>query len=71
MAVAEKIEVQITPGAWFRQELLFPVFGLSTEAVRKYRSQGLWLEGRHWRWDPAKRIVYNRAAIESWMAGQL
>ena len=36
----------------------------SKEAARKYRSTGLWLEGRHWRTDPANRIVYNRATIE-------
>lgn len=70
MAAANQIDFQITPAAWFRQELLFPVFGLSTEAVRKYRGNGLWLEGRHWRRDPAKRIVYCRSEIEKWMAGK-
>jgi hypothetical protein len=49
---------------------MYPVFGLSSEAVRKYRSKGLWLEGKHWRWDPANVIVYNRAAIERWMEGK-
>lgn len=70
MSVAEKIDFQITPGAWFRQDLLYPVFGLSTEAVRKYRSRGLWLEGKHYRTDPANVLVYNKEAIEKWMAGQ-
>ena len=70
MSAAEKIDFQITPGAWFRQDLLYPVFGLSTEAVRKYRSRGLWLEGRHYRTDPANVLVYNKEAIEKWMAGQ-
>ncbi|MHA4975500.1 MULTISPECIES: excisionase family protein [Pseudomonas] len=70
MSTAEKLEISVTPGTWFRQDLLFPVFGLSTEAVRKYRSRGIWLEGKHWRWDPAHVIVYNRDEIEKWMAGQ-
>ncbi|MBD9439062.1 excisionase family protein [Pseudomonas neuropathica] len=70
MSAAEKIDFQITPGAWFRQDLLYPVFGLSTEAVRKYRSRGLWLEGKHYRTDPANVLVYNKEAIEKWMAGQ-
>jgi hypothetical protein len=70
MSAVEKIDFQITPGAWFRQDLLYPVFGLSTEAVRKYRSRGLWLEGKHYRTDPANVLVYNKEAIEKWMAGQ-
>ncbi|MFJ4605051.1 excisionase family protein [Pseudomonas atacamensis] len=70
MSAAEKIDFQITPAAWFRQDLLYPVFGLSTEAVRKYRSRGLWLEGKHYRTDPANVLVYNKEAIENWMAGQ-
>jgi hypothetical protein len=70
MSAAEKIDFQIAPGAWFRQDLLYPVFGLSTEAVRKYRSRGLWLEGKHYRTDPANVLVYNKEAIEKWMAGQ-
>ncbi|WP_119738978.1 excisionase family protein [Pseudomonas sp. Larv2_ips] len=70
MSAAEKLDIQITPGAWFRQDLLYPVFGLSTEAVRKYRSRGLWLEGKHYRTDPANVLVYNKEAIEKWMAGQ-
>lgn len=71
MSAAEKLEFGIIPAAWFRQELLFPVFGISTEAARKYRTGGHWLEGRHWRKDPANRIVYSRDAITSWMGGSL
>lgn len=69
MSAAEKLEFAIVPGDWFRQELLFPVFGISTEAARKYRASGQWLEGRHWRKDPANRIVYNRTAITAWLGG--
>ncbi|WP_313506197.1 DNA-binding protein [Stutzerimonas kunmingensis] len=63
--------IWVAPGLWFRQNLLEPVFGISTEAARKYRRSGLWLEGKHWRTDPANRIVYNRARIEEWLGGQL
>lgn len=71
MSKLEKNILLTVPGDWFRQDLLMPVFGISTEAARKYRSSGLWLEGRHWRWDPARRVVYSRKAIEAWMEGQL
>lgn len=45
-------------------------FRISTEAARKYRSRGKWLEGKHYRTDPANVLVYNKEAIEKWMAGQ-
>ena len=61
--------LQTAPGSWFRQELLPPIFGISPEAARKYRTSGLWLEGTHWRRDPANRIVYNGKSIEKWMEG--
>jgi hypothetical protein len=67
---SDKYRIYVSSGAWFRQDLLYPIFGLSTEAVRKYRSKGIWLEGKHWRWDPANVIVYNRLAIERWMEGR-
>lgn len=71
MGAAEKLDFHIMPARWIRQELLFPHFGITSEAARKYRSGGQWLEGKHWRKDPANRIVYSRQEIESWMGGQL
>lgn len=71
MGAAEKIAVSITPGRWVRQDLLYPVFGITTEMARKYRSGGHWLEGRHWRTDPANRIVYNREEIDEWLGGKM
>lgn len=61
--------IVIQPAKWVRQELLFPIFGISPEAARKYRASQQWHEGKHWDRDPANRIVYNREAIERWMAG--
>jgi hypothetical protein len=71
MSAAQKLDFQIMSGEWFRQDLLQPVFGLTPEAARKYRTRGLWLENKHWRRDPANVIVFNRKEIERWMGGQL
>lgn len=68
---AHEKSITTNPGNWFRQDLLEPVFAISKEAARKYRIKGLWLEGKHWRTDPANRIVYNRSAIEEWLGGNL
>ncbi|WP_081963332.1 excisionase family protein [Pseudomonas sp. ML96] len=64
-----KEPILVLPARWVRQELLFPIFGISSEAARKYRSTCQWHEGKHWDRDPANRIVYNREAIERWMMG--
>lgn len=69
MAAAEKMEYRPLAAAWFRIEVLTQIFGITSDAAKKYRIRGLWLEGKHYRKDPANRIVYNRAAIEAWMAG--
>ena len=73
MAIANKIQLTPTPDAvrssWVRQELLPVIFGISSEAARKYRSQGKWLQGKHWRRDPANRVVYNTIEIELWLGG--
>ncbi len=70
-ATTIKQQFAIVPAKWVRQELLFPVFGISPEAARKYRGSGQWHEGKHWDRDPANRVIYNREAIEKWMAGAL
>lgn len=66
-----KQQFAIVPAKWVRQELLAPIFGISTEAARKYRGSGQWHEGKHWDRDPANRVIYNREAIEKWMSGAL
>lgn len=66
----EHIHVHVEAGEWFRQELLEPVFGISTEAARKYRSR-FWPEGKLWRMDEAGRIVYCKKAINDWLGGKL
>ncbi|MBB3103735.1 excisionase family protein [Azomonas macrocytogenes] len=71
MAAAEKLTYSITPGDWFRGNLLVPTFGITAEAARKYRDRGVWLEGKHFRRDPLGMYVYNRQAITDWMGGKV
>ncbi len=70
MAAAEKIQPLITPADWFRGNLLPAVFGITSEAARKYRERGQWLEGVHYRKDPMGQYVYNRQAITDWLGGR-
>jgi hypothetical protein len=67
MTAAEKLDFCITPADWFRSNLLAPVFGITSEAARKYRERGVWLEGKHYRKDPMGQYVFNRQAITNWM----
>ena len=70
-AAAQPVQhIAITPETWVYGALLFPLFGFSEEAAKKYRDRGLWLEGVHWRKNAANRIVYNRIEINKWMASQ-
>ncbi|MCG9964571.1 MULTISPECIES: excisionase family protein [Shewanella] len=64
-----KQSVETTPAKWVRGNLLPTVFGITSEAARKYRERGVWLEGRQWRYDPVNRVVYNVNEIERWMEG--
>lgn len=69
---AEKIEqFPVLRGRWIRPNLLMPTFGITPETARKYRERGIWLERKHWRFDPVGRVVYNPAAIEDWFEGKL
>lgn len=69
MSAAEKLNF-ITPADWFRGNLLKPVFGITSEAARKYRDRGVWLESKHFRKDPMGQYVYSRQAITDWMEGR-
>lgn len=69
---AEKIEMfPIPQGEWIRPVLLFPTFGITAEAARKYRERGVWLEGKHWRFDPLGKVVYSPTAINDWFGGKV
>lgn len=70
MSKQQQMAVPVSPGRWVRDRLLLPVFGITPEMARKYRERGVWLEEKHWRFDPIGRVVYCPAEIENWMAGQ-
>lgn len=70
MSAAKKLDV-IPVGDWFRPCLLFPTFGITPEAARKYRDRGVWMDGKHYRKDPVGQYVYNRDAINAWMEGRV
>lgn len=63
--VSEGVGVACAP--WIRLELLFPVFGINGNQASKYRATGVWLEGTHWKKDPANRIVFNVPRITQWL----
>lgn len=74
MATVEKHKVEHIPpqrGKWVRDRLLFPLFGITPEMARKYRERGTWLEDKHWRFDPMRRVVYNPSEIENWFEGKV
>ncbi|WP_417519080.1 DNA-binding protein [Marinobacter sp.] len=61
----------LSPGRWVRPNLLLVLFGINAEQARKYRDRGFWLENKHWRFDPIRRVVYNPTEIENWFEGKL
>jgi len=61
-------ETSTAPAEWVRGNLLLPIFGINENQAGKYRKQGLWKEGIHYRKDPVKRIVYNTQRITKWLA---
>ncbi|KXS51415.1 DNA-binding protein [Marinobacter persicus] len=65
-----EFDIALNPARWVRPILLPALFGITPEMARKYRERGLWLEGKHWRFDPIKRVVYCPAEIEKWMEGE-
>ena len=56
------------PAEWVRGSLLFPIFGINENQAGKYRKAQQWVQGVHWRKDPARRIVYNTERISQWLA---
>ncbi|MBQ91876.1 DNA-binding protein [Marinobacter sp. SS5-14b] len=61
----------LVPGRWVRPNLLPVLFGINAEQARKYRERGFWLEEKHWRFDPVRRVVYNPEEIANWFEGKL
>jgi hypothetical protein len=55
------------PVSWVLEKILNNLFGFTRDQIQKYRANGLWCEGIHFRRNPANRIVYNIIAINDWM----
>ncbi|GGO80091.1 hypothetical protein GCM10011348_16010 [Marinobacterium nitratireducens] len=54
------------PGRWIRSNLTTATWGISADCARKYRERGIWLEGKHWKYDPIGKVVYNREEVDNW-----
>ncbi len=63
--------IGITPAKWVKGFVLYPLFGLTSQAAQKKRDRGVFLEGKHWRYAPDKTVMYNWKEIESWYDGQV
>jgi hypothetical protein len=61
-------KVVTLPGRWIRSSLLNAIWGISADCARKYRERGIWLEGKHWKYDPVGRVVYNREEVDNWFS---
>ena len=62
-------QVSITPAKWVRAVLLEAMIGISVEAIRKKRQNGVWLEGKHFVKAPDGMWVYDWAEIDRWQEG--
>jgi hypothetical protein len=75
MVVENKVQEQTPsllhhPGRWVRPKLLPFIFGINPDQARKYRERGIWVEGKQWRYDPIRRVVYCPTEIENWLGGK-
>lgn len=55
---------------WVLIKVLARQSGLTEDAIRAKKKNGVWLEGIHWRKAPDGRIWFNREAIERWVEGR-
>lgn len=62
--------VQLRPGQWVTKRVIQATHGYTEDNLKKYRSQH-WLEGKHFKRNPANTIVYNSQAIDEWAGGKL
>ncbi len=52
---------------WVLIKVLSRESGLTEDAIRAKKKNGVWLEAEHWRKAPDGRIWFNREAIERWV----
>lgn len=75
MGAAEKINISQESGTdgstWVHHSKITALTGFTYEQIKKYRQRGVWLQEKHWRFNPVGSVVYNRYEIDNWNAGKL
>ncbi len=56
---------------WVNHKKMTELTGFTYDQMRKYRERGHWLEGKHWRFNPVRTIVYNPVEVDKWSEGKL
>ena len=59
----------MTPCKWVRHTTLTAMNGITKNAMKKKRDNGVWLEGKHYRMAPDRNYVYNWREIDNWNEG--
>ena len=52
---------------WVKENKVHEESGLTIEAIRCKRKNGVWIEGEHWTKGPDGRCWYNLSEIEKWV----
>lgn len=58
----------IQHGEWVAKPVIISMYGFSDDLLKKYRCH-FWLEGKHYKKNPANTIVYNPTEIDRWNQG--
>lgn len=72
MGAAENLTgnvVSISVGKLVLKPVIKQMFGFTEDQLKKYRA-GVWLEGKHFKKNPANTYVYSPAEIDKWMNGE-
>lgn len=75
MGAALKLQISNEIGQghskWVNHKKMTALTGFTYDQMRKYRERGHWLEGKHWKFNPVRTIVYNPAEIDKWSEGKI
>ncbi|MAY41716.1 MULTISPECIES: excisionase family protein [unclassified Neptuniibacter] len=52
---------------WVKTSKYVEISGFSSEALKKKRLSGIWIEGVHWKTGPDKNVYYNWREIDGWV----
>ncbi|MYL27554.1 MULTISPECIES: excisionase [Halomonadaceae] len=67
--MAEQSAVSTNLPKWIKAKLYAQISGITTEAQKKKRQRGEWLEGVHWITAPDGGIMVDWRAIDAWVEG--